>query len=47
MASIRDLIEIQVTDDDHKQHNQIFRPNFFSNSAREIWIIVGRPCGQQ
>jgi hypothetical protein len=26
---------------------QTFRPNFFSNSASEIWIIVGRPCGQQ
>ncbi len=24
-----------------------FRPNFFSNSAFEIWIMVGRPCGQQ
>jgi hypothetical protein len=24
-----------------------FRPNFFSNSTSEIWIIVGRPCGQQ
>src|SRR5215475_1480565 len=23
------------------------RPNFFSSSANEIWIIVGRPCGQQ
>ena len=26
---------------------QIFRPNFFSSSASEIWIMVGRPCGQQ
>ncbi len=24
-----------------------FRPNFFSSSPNEIWIIVGRPCGQQ
>ena len=24
-----------------------FRPNFFSNSASEIWIMVGRPWGQQ
>ena len=23
------------------------RPNFFSSSPNEIWIIVGRPCGQQ
>jgi hypothetical protein len=29
------------------QHHQILRPNFFSNSAFEIWIMVGRPCGQQ
>ena len=26
---------------------QTFRPNFFSNSASEIWIMVGRPWGQQ
>jgi len=24
-----------------------FRPNFFSNSPKLIWIIVGRPWGQQ
>ena len=24
-----------------------FLPNFFSSSANEIWIMVGRPCGQQ
>ncbi len=23
------------------------RPNFFSSSRYDIWIIVGRPCGQQ
>src|SRR5436309_15776721 len=26
---------------------QTLRPNFFSSSAFEIWIMVGRPCGQQ
>ena len=26
---------------------QTLRPNFLSNSASEIWIMVGRPCGQQ
>ncbi len=26
---------------------QILRPNFFSNSTSEIWIMVGRPWGQQ
>jgi hypothetical protein len=28
-------------------YNHILRPNFFSSSRSEIWIIVGRPCGQQ
>jgi hypothetical protein len=26
---------------------QTLRPNFFSNSVSEIWIMVGRPWGQQ
>ena len=26
---------------------QTLRPNFFSSSAFEIWIMVGRPWGQQ
>ena len=28
-------------------HRYTFRPNFFSSSPNEIWIMVGRPCGQQ
>ena len=43
MASTRDCI----TKQSRERHHQTFRPNFFSSSDSEIWIIVGRPCGQQ